>query len=173
VVAVPEAHAFYVDLFAQHGVTDWKIRWNRKAGEAGSASYRNKTVTFSALAVERWEWDRVIDLGKHELGHVLVGPDHGHDKVWKKKVKELGVAEPAEFCPTFSSSTERALSDLLTPEGVYYVGLAVGGCWVAAPGLAPLATAGALGWYIWQVVRNSRVLPARERRKIEHQTLNP
>lgn len=172
-VSIPEAHAFSIDMLSQHNLLDWKIRWNRRAGEAGSASYNSKTITLSALAVGRWDWPLVTALIKHEVAHALVGPDHGHDKVWKKQAKDLGIKEPTEFCPRFSTDTERTLSDLLTPEGVYYVGLGVAGCWVAAPALAPIVTASALGWYVWQVVRNSRVLPARERRKIEDAVLNP
>lgn len=167
-VEIKEVHAFAIDMLAQHNLSDWKIRWNRRAGEAGSASHSNKTITLSAVAVERWDWKEVTALLHHEISHALVGPGHDHDKVWKKKVKELG-GEPAEFCPRFSTDTERTLSDLLSPEGIYYVGLGVAGCWVAAPALAPVATASAIGWYIWQLIRNFRVLPGKERRKIEEQ----
>lgn len=169
---VQEAHALATEMFAQHGITDWKIRWNRKPGDSGTTSYRSKTVTFSALAFERYSDKDVIQIIKHEIAHVLVGPGHDHGKVWKKKIKELG-GEPAEFCPVFSNGTDRVLADILTPNGFYYVLLGVVATWYAAPDLAPLVTGGAVFWFARMAIKNSRVLPARERRRIEQDVLNP
>ena len=165
-VAVPETHALGVEMLAQYDILDWKIRWNRMTGSAGEASYGNKTITLSAIAVEQWNWATVEELLKHEISHALVGPGHNHDRVWRKKVKELG-GTPEEHCPEFSGLA------MANPENLYFTGLTIAGAWIVSPATGLLVTAIAGFAAVVAIVRNARVLPKAEREAIEHDVLNP
>lgn len=76
---------------AQHGLRDWKFAFNRRKQAMGLCVYGRKTIELSIHFVERDNpWDEVRDTILHEIAHALVGPRHGHDRVWKRKCIEIG-----------------------------------------------------------------------------------
>lgn len=174
-VDVREAHAYAVEVFEQHGLRHygWTIAWNRMAGTAGVANYRTRTVTFSARAVEAWDWPLVEQLVLHELAHVLVGPGQAHGKTWARAVKDLG-GTPAEFCPRFSSPAARFLGKFGEGGNLVFLGLTLVAAWVAAPGVAAVLTlAGGIGALV-AASRSARpVLSFKERMMIEKAVLEP
>ena len=164
------AHAFYVDLFAQHNVTDWKIRWNRRQGTAGETVYSKKTVTFSARAVQIYSDEDVINLGKHELAHILVGPEHKHGPKWKKQTKALG-GTPEEFCSEFTSDGAAFLDSFRDPRNwLYFLG-ATGVSWWYWPVAGAVLTAVGAIWTLVLASWSRSPLTAREMTAIENAAL--
>jgi predicted SprT family Zn-dependent metalloprotease len=85
-----EVRQLALDLLARHGLTDWQFDYNRRKQAMGLCVYRRRAIELSIHFVERNESDEILDTLLHEIAHALVGPGHGHDRVWKKKCLEVG-----------------------------------------------------------------------------------
>ena len=80
-----------LELMAKHGLHGWSFRFNRCKQTMGLCVYHRKTIELSIYFVERDNpVEEVRDTILHEIAHALVGPGHGHDKVWKRKCIEIG-----------------------------------------------------------------------------------
>jgi predicted SprT family Zn-dependent metalloprotease len=85
------ARQLALDLMALHGLVDWAFRFNGCKQAMGLCVYRRRTIELSIHFVERDNpLEEVRDTILHEIAHALVGPRHGHDKVWKRKCLEIG-----------------------------------------------------------------------------------
>lgn len=73
-----------------HGLTDWEFLWNNARGTAGYCDHRIKVLSFSKFLCENGDEAEWFDTVMHEIAHALVGSGHGHGKVWKAKMIELG-----------------------------------------------------------------------------------
>lgn len=102
-------------LMNEHGLEDWDFRWDNskvRFGQARRGMYRGKYVqeiTASKPITELSKPKVFKDTILHEIAHVLVGLEHHHDKVWKAKAEELGVA------PNVYSEDEHELIVELAP----------------------------------------------------------
>jgi predicted SprT family Zn-dependent metalloprotease len=81
-------------LMAEHNLTAWEFGFNRNVRRAGVCRYPGRRtagrIELSRHFVERNSVEEVRDTILHEIAHALVGPQHGHDAVWKAKCKEIG-----------------------------------------------------------------------------------
>jgi predicted SprT family Zn-dependent metalloprotease len=78
-------------LMAEHGLQDWTFGFNRRKQSMGLCVYARQTIELSIHFVERDNpWNEIRDTILHEIAHALVGPGHGHDRVWKRKCTEIG-----------------------------------------------------------------------------------
>src|SRR5438034_297105 len=76
---------------AAHGLHDWSFRFNRRKQAMGLCIYHLRTIELSIHFVDGSNpIDEIRDTILHEIAHALVGPRHGHDKVWKRKCLEIG-----------------------------------------------------------------------------------
>jgi predicted SprT family Zn-dependent metalloprotease len=100
-----DAEALAQQLIAQHGLWNWEFAFNRRKQSMGLCVHSRKTIELSIHFVDRDNpWEEVRDTILHEIAHALVGPKHGHDRVWKRKCLQIG-AKP------------RACGDADMPEG--------------------------------------------------------
>lgn len=78
-------------LMAEHGLRDWYFWWDRAKRRFGCCHYRRKLITLS-LPLTEAEPDkgRVRNTILHEIAHALVGPEHGHNRVWRSKAISIG-----------------------------------------------------------------------------------
>ncbi len=86
-------------LMAQHpALAGWRLGFSRQARRTlGLCKHRQKIIILSAAFVELNEDDVLRDIVLHEIAHALVGPGHGHDRVWKQQAVDLG-ANPDRVC---------------------------------------------------------------------------
>ncbi len=68
-------------------------------GCAASASARSGSARRSPTLHSE---DEVLDTILHEIAHALVGPQHGHDAVWRAKAREIGCS--GERCVSSDSA---------------------------------------------------------------------
>ena len=69
----------------RHGLHGWAFRFNRCKQAMGLCVYHRRSIELSIYFVERDNpVEEIRDTILHEIAHALVGPGHGHDKVWKK-----------------------------------------------------------------------------------------
>lgn len=73
--------------------TDWTFEWDNAVRRFGCTHFRTKTITLSIKLTTMNEYDHVRDTVLHEIAHVLAGPKHGHDIVWKTQCRRIG-ADP-------------------------------------------------------------------------------
>lgn len=85
-----EVRRLALDLLAEHGLHAWQFAYNRRKQALGLCVYHRRTIELSIHFVERNCTEEIIDTILHEIAHALVGPGHGHDKVWRRKCKEIG-----------------------------------------------------------------------------------
>ncbi|WP_067779501.1 SprT-like domain-containing protein [Actinomyces vulturis] len=78
------------DLLSQHGLHDWAIQFDHARRRAGQTNYRYRIIQLSGPLMDLYSVEEVRETILHEIAHALVGPDHGHDAVWRAKAKEIG-----------------------------------------------------------------------------------
>lgn len=78
------------ELMDRHGLRDWMFGFNRRKRAMGLCRYEIKAIELSWDFVQRNPEEEILDTILHEIAHALVGPEHGHDEVWKAKCIEIG-----------------------------------------------------------------------------------
>lgn len=85
---IDKAHA----LMEERGLLDmgWKIAFNNAKSTAGICNYSKRTIFLSRFYLKHNDVDKVWDTITHEVAHALVGPGHGHNRVWRTQHIRLG-----------------------------------------------------------------------------------
>jgi predicted SprT family Zn-dependent metalloprotease len=78
-------------LLKEHGLTEqgWTFSFSNRKTHVGTCFHTRKQIVFSKWYVQNHP-DEIHDTILHEIAHALVGPNHGHDNVWRRKALELG-----------------------------------------------------------------------------------
>ncbi len=77
-------------LLDEHGLTDWALVFDRAKRRAGICRSGRKEIGLSAPLTSLHPEDEVRDTLLHEIAHALVGPQHGHDAVWRAIAVRIG-----------------------------------------------------------------------------------
>ena len=77
-------------LLAEHGLGDWALVYDRAKRRAGVCRPGLKQIGLSAPLTRLHPVEEVRDTLLHEIAHALVGPRHGHDKVWRAVARRIG-----------------------------------------------------------------------------------
>ncbi|HLS41176.1 MAG TPA: SprT-like domain-containing protein [Ornithinicoccus sp.] len=92
------AVALAEELLAEHGLTGWRVVLTRARRQAGVCRYRSREIGLSAPITRLNDEAEVRDTILHEIAHALVGPQHGHDAVWRARAIAIGCS--GERCAT-------------------------------------------------------------------------
>ena len=76
-------------LLREHGLDDWTFKFSNKKTAVGTCYHGRKLIEVSKHYIESHP-DEIRDTILHEIAHALVGPNHGHDWVWRSKCLEVG-----------------------------------------------------------------------------------
>ncbi len=87
---VTKALAMGRALLREHGLDGWQIVADRAKTRAGVCRYGRRQIGISAPLTTLHDEAEVRDTLLHEIAHALVGPQHGHDEVWRAKAVEIG-----------------------------------------------------------------------------------
>ena len=77
-------------LLREHGLDDWTIVADRAKTRAGVCRFGRRQIGLSAPITALHTEEEVLDTILHEIAHALVGPQHGHDAVWRAKARQIG-----------------------------------------------------------------------------------
>jgi len=77
-------------LLREHGLDDWTIVADRAKTRAGVCRFAKRQIGLSAPITLLHDEPEVLDTILHEIAHALVGPQHGHDAVWRAKALAIG-----------------------------------------------------------------------------------
>lgn len=94
-------------LLREHGLDDWTIVADRAKTRAGVCRFGKRQIGLSAPLTTLHSEDEVLDTILHEIAHALVGPQHGHDAVWRARARAIGCS--GERC--VSSESPRVPGD--------------------------------------------------------------
>lgn len=85
--------------FTKYGLYEngWRFEFDGGLRRFGSCQYSSKTITLSAHLTTINSEEHVKDTILHEIAHALAGPNHRHDRVWKKIARELGCSAVTTF----------------------------------------------------------------------------
>ena len=86
-------------LLAKYNCAGWSFAWSMNPELAWCDFNACRMEMNPAFAVVNCS-DNCRDIFLHEIAHILVGFDHGHDEVWRSKARAIGsnqLTEVAEF----------------------------------------------------------------------------
>jgi predicted SprT family Zn-dependent metalloprotease len=77
-------------LMDEHGLAGWKLEFDNRRTRFGYCDYTRQIISISrpVLLVNTLETVRLTVV--HEIAHALCGPEHGHDRVWRRQCLALG-----------------------------------------------------------------------------------
>lgn len=94
------AHALALELMAKHkllrgdreygGTAAWGFKFDNAKRRFGLCSHADRVIYLSEPLTALNEEAKVRDTILHEIAHVLAGPRHGHDRVWKMQCLVVG-----------------------------------------------------------------------------------
>ncbi len=84
-------------LLRRYGLAQkgWSFELSNQKRRVGECNHVRMTIRFSIHYLEKTSPREITDTLLHEIAHALVGPNHGHDNVWKRKAIELGATPRA------------------------------------------------------------------------------
>jgi len=95
------------DTLDSNQLNDWHIRLSTNSNSRflGLCSHKDKCIILSAHHIDIHPDIEVINTIKHEVAHSIVGPNHGHDDIWRAKAIELG-CDNTNPCSSMSLTPE-------------------------------------------------------------------
>ncbi len=85
-----EAENLALELMIKHNLFNWDFAYHNKKSSFGTCNYTRKTIYLSAQTTPYMDELAVKNTILHEIAHAIVGVEHGHDWVWRKKAIEIG-----------------------------------------------------------------------------------
>lgn len=92
-------------LLREHGLDDWTVTLDRAKTRAGVCRFARREIGLSGPITALHSEDDVRDTILHEIAHALVGPDHGHDRVWRAMARRIGCS--GQRCTSADAPTVR------------------------------------------------------------------
>ena len=77
-------------LMAEHGLAGWRLVLDSAKTRAGVCRPGRREIGLSRHLTALHSEAEVRDTVLHEIAHALVGPEHGHDAVWRATAVRLG-----------------------------------------------------------------------------------
>jgi len=77
-------------LLLEHGLSGWRVDFDGAKTRAGVCRYADQVIGLSAPLTRLHDAEEVRDTLLHEIAHALVGPEHGHDRVWRATALRIG-----------------------------------------------------------------------------------
>ncbi len=78
------------NIMCEHGLWGWHFNLDNAKRRAGYCSHYKKRISMSKPIITLNDEEQFIDTLLHEIAHALVGYEHGHDRVWRAKCREIG-----------------------------------------------------------------------------------
>jgi hypothetical protein len=94
-----DAEALAQQLMSEHGLSHWHFEFDRAVRRFGFCMYGIRTITLSRKFTLLNSEPEVRNTILHEIAHALVGPNHGHDKVWRTNAKAAVTARSSLLRP--------------------------------------------------------------------------
>lgn len=80
------------ELMDEHGLHEWDFAFDRAKVRAGACHFTDRRITLSRHLTAAHGEAQVRETVLHEVAHALVGPRHGHDRVWRARALAIGAS---------------------------------------------------------------------------------
>jgi predicted SprT family Zn-dependent metalloprotease len=77
-------------LMDYHDLEGWSFDWDRAVRRRGQCNHTDRQITMSRRLTELATYEEARQTMLHEIAHALVGPTHGHDRVWLRQARAIG-----------------------------------------------------------------------------------
>lgn len=84
------AYEMATALVRDHGLAGWRVEFDGAKRRAGVCRFPERVIGLSAPLTRVHAEAEVRDTVLHEIAHALVGPEHGHDPVWRRVAQSIG-----------------------------------------------------------------------------------
>jgi len=91
------------ELMDSHDLDGWRLSMRDEVKRNGVCSHKKKTLAFNPKINHKRTMELFINTVLHEIAHALVGPNHGHDMVWKNKAREIGCVVNDKAYPDYDN----------------------------------------------------------------------
>ncbi len=78
------------EVLGRHNLTSWHVQLDNAVSRTGLASSSRRTISLSRHFIRLNEPERWMQTILHEVAHAIVGTSHGHDRIWRAKLLEIG-----------------------------------------------------------------------------------
>lgn len=78
------------EVLQTHGLSDWKVEIDGAKRRAGICRFDKSTISLASGYISKASESEIMNTILHEVAHALVGPHHGHDKIWKRQALRIG-----------------------------------------------------------------------------------
>ncbi len=85
-----EALSMADTMLREHGLDGWRVQLDGAKRRAGVCRYSDRVIGLSRPLTQLHDEAEVRDTVLHEIAHALVGPAHGHDRVWRATALRIG-----------------------------------------------------------------------------------
>jgi len=85
-----KARELATGLMDQHGLAGWRLVFDNAKTRAGVCHSDRKEIGLSRHLMGLYSPEQVTETVLHEIAHALVGPRHGHDRVWRTVARRIG-----------------------------------------------------------------------------------
>jgi predicted SprT family Zn-dependent metalloprotease len=89
-VEITDARRLAQGLMKQHGLTGWRLVFDNAKTRAGICRAQPKEIGLSRVLTGLHSAAEVRETVLHEIAHALVGPEHGHDAIWRRQARLIG-----------------------------------------------------------------------------------
>lgn len=81
-----------IDLMEKHGLYErgWQFEYRNYKSAFGMCHHGSRVISLSRPGTALREEHHVRNTILHEIAHALVGPNFGHDSVWRTKALSIG-----------------------------------------------------------------------------------
>jgi predicted SprT family Zn-dependent metalloprotease len=87
---IEAARGLALGLMRQHRLTGWRLVFDNAKMRAGICRAEPREIGLSRVLTLLHTEAEVRDTILHEMAHALVGPEHGHDAVWRARALRIG-----------------------------------------------------------------------------------
>ncbi len=74
----------------------WRFKLGRGKNLLGLCDHGKKEITISKYLIQLGTDEEILYMILHEIAHALT-PGHGHDRVWRRKAREIGHPNPTRL----------------------------------------------------------------------------
>ena len=85
-----QARELATGLMARHRLAGWRLVFDGAKTRAGVCRSDRKEIGLSRTLIALYSPEQVTETVLHEIAHALVGPRHGHDRVWRAAAQRIG-----------------------------------------------------------------------------------
>ena len=82
-------------LLVEHALTGWSFRFDHARQRCGSCNYHTRQITLSRHFTALNSDHAVQATLLHEIAHAIVGPGHGHNRIWQETASRIGAPTEA------------------------------------------------------------------------------